>query len=71
MLLAYVYSGDANLDHAVDTIDFNLLASNFGGAAGWSGGNFNYDNVVDTIDFNLLAANFSLMNRARDDNFRL
>src|SRR5262249_8038852 len=31
VLLKYTYAGDANLDGAVDTIDFNIMAANFGG----------------------------------------
>jgi hypothetical protein len=56
----FVLSGDANHDHTVDTVDFNLLAANFGQTARSFGqGDFNYDSVVDTVDFNMLAANFS------------
>ena len=29
ILIRYCYYGDANVDGAVDTIDFNLLAANF------------------------------------------
>jgi hypothetical protein len=61
VLIRYTYSGDANLDRTVDTVDFNLLATNFSqGGKGWMDGDFNYDGIVDTIDFNQLAANFSL-----------
>jgi hypothetical protein len=59
VLLRYVYTGDANLDGTVDTLDFNSLAGNFGGTGKvWSQADFNYDGVVDTLDFNHLAANF-------------
>jgi chondroitinase B-like protein/concanavalin A-like lectin/glucanase superfamily protein len=51
--------GDANLDHAIDTLDFNSLAANFGQSnRGWAQGDFTGDGVVDTTDFNLLASNF-------------
>ena len=61
VLVKYTYYGDANLDGAVDTIDFNNLAANFSGSSkSWSQGDFNYDGSVDTVDFNLLASNFSL-----------
>ena len=30
ILVKYAYNGDANLDGAVDTVDFNALAANFG-----------------------------------------
>lgn len=55
----FVLSGDANHDRTVDTVDFNILASNFSQSGKTFGqGDFNYDGTVDTIDFNLLAANF-------------
>ena len=58
--MRYTLYGDANLDRSVDTVDFNLLASNFGGTGKrWSRGDFNYEQSADTVDFNLLAANFS------------
>ena len=52
---------DANRDKSVDTVDFNILASNFGQVGKtFSQGNFSYDagGNVDTIDFNLLAGSF-------------
>jgi hypothetical protein len=58
----FVLSADSNRDHSVDTIDFNILASNFSKTGRtFSQGNFDYDagGNVDTIDFNLLASNFS------------
>jgi hypothetical protein len=59
ILVRYTFSGDANLDGAVDTLDFNALAANFGSSgAAWMQGDFNYDGAVDTLDFNALAANF-------------
>jgi hypothetical protein len=51
--------GDANHDRAVDTLDFNALAANFGKInRTFSQADFNYDGVVDTLDFNTLAAQF-------------
>ena len=56
----FTLSGDADRNKTVDTIDFNILASNFGQSGkNFSQGDFNYDTTVDTIDFNLLATNFS------------
>ena len=61
VLVRYSLRGDANLDQAVNTIDFNLLATNFGASGKrWTQGDFDYNGSVDTIDFNLLASNFSL-----------
>jgi len=60
VLVTYTLYGDANLDKTVDTVDFNLLASNFGlTGKQWTDGDANYDGTVDTVDFNLLAANFA------------
>jgi hypothetical protein len=60
ILIKYTYYGDATLSGGVDTIDFNLLATNFNKSSKiWSDGDSNYSQTVDTIDFNLLAANFS------------
>jgi hypothetical protein len=59
VLIRHVYSGDANLDGKVDTLDFNSLAGNFGGTGKvWTQADFNYDGTVDTLDFNFLASNF-------------
>jgi hypothetical protein len=61
ILIRHTLYGDANLDHKVDTLDFNALAANFGGSGKhWYQADFNYSagGVVDTLDFNLLAANF-------------
>jgi hypothetical protein len=55
----FVLGADGNHDRAVDTLDFNALAGNFGQSGRTpSTGDFNYDSVVDTLDFNLLAARF-------------
>jgi hypothetical protein len=59
-LLRYTLDGDANLDRAVDSADFNILAANFGQTGRiWSQADFNYDAATDTADFNALASNFS------------
>src|SRR5262249_20508104 len=44
----YTFYGDANCDGAVNGLDFNALASNFGGLAKfWYQGDFNYDGTVN------------------------
>jgi hypothetical protein len=59
VVIRYTLYGDASLDKLVDTVDFNLLAANFGASGSrWTKGDFNYDGVIDTTDFNLLASNF-------------
>jgi hypothetical protein len=62
-LVAYVLSGDANLDGVVNALDFNALASGFGqndGSQVWVTGDFNYDSKTNTLDFNALAGNFNM-----------
>jgi fibronectin-binding autotransporter adhesin len=55
----YTLYGDANLDGAVNSVDFGILAANFGKSAKvWDQGDFNYDGTVNSIDFGLLAGNF-------------
>jgi autotransporter-associated beta strand protein len=59
VVIRYTWSGDATLEGSVDTVDFNILAANFGGSGkNWTDADFNYDSTVDTVDFNLLASNF-------------
>jgi hypothetical protein len=58
--VAYTLLGDANLDYAVNGVDFGILAANFNkGITGWDKGDFNYDNAVNGVDFGVLAANFN------------
>jgi uncharacterized membrane protein len=54
-------AGDANADGAVNLLDFNVLAENFGKTGrAWSQGDFTRDGAVTLADFNALAANFGL-----------
>jgi hypothetical protein len=60
ILVKYGYSGDADLNGTVDSVDFGLLVQSFGQAGKfWYNGDFNYSGSVDSIDFSLLAANFA------------
>jgi autotransporter-associated beta strand protein len=60
MEFAFTLLGDANLDKAVNGVDFGILAANFNkGITGWDKGDFNYDNAVNGVDFGFLAANFN------------
>jgi hypothetical protein len=56
----YTYYGDADLDGAVSSVDFNALVSGYGKTSGanWADGDFDYDGKVTTKDFNYLAGNF-------------
>jgi hypothetical protein len=59
ILLRETYGGDANLDGAVNIVDFNLLATSFGKTSRyWYNGDFTYDGNVTISDFNILATNF-------------
>src|SRR5262249_9015523 len=59
VLVRYTLTGDANLDGRVNALDFNALASNFGGSGSlWVDGDFNYDGKVNALDFNAVATNF-------------
>jgi hypothetical protein len=60
VILKYAIVGDSDLDGKVNTLDFNLLAGNFGGTTDirWMKGDFDYDADVDSVDFNALAANY-------------
>jgi hypothetical protein len=60
VLVRYTRYGDANLDGKVNALDFNALATNFGGSGKvWTQGDYNYDGTVNTQDFTLLAQNFN------------
>ena len=57
----FILAADANRDRKVDTLDFNLLAANFGGSSKtFSQGNFNYDSLgkVDSEDFDLFISQY-------------
>jgi hypothetical protein len=60
VVVRYTLAGDSNLDGRVNAIDFNALASSFGGVTNqvWVQGDFNYDGSVSSADFSALAVNF-------------
>src|SRR5262249_42605237 len=60
VIVAYTLSGDANLDGVVNALDFNALATNFGGGSSWVQADFNYDGSVNSLDFNAIASNFGM-----------
>jgi hypothetical protein len=61
IVMRYTYSGDANLDGKVNAMDFNLLATNFGGNSKvWSDADFNFDGTVNSADFAAIATNYNL-----------
>jgi len=61
ILVRYTYLGDANVDGKVNALDFNAVATSFGGSSKiWSQGDFNSDGLVNTTDFTALSQNFNL-----------
>lgn len=59
VLVRHTLYGDADLNRAVDSDDFNRLAGSFGmPSINWALGNFNFDASVTSDDFNLLSTNF-------------
>jgi hypothetical protein len=61
ILIRHTLDGDADLNQAVNSDDFNRLAANFGQTGkSWAKGDFNYDptSLVSSDDFNALAGNF-------------
>jgi hypothetical protein len=61
VLLRHTLKGDADLNGAVNLLDFNRFAANFGQTnRRWSQGDFDYNGTVDLVDFNRLAANFGI-----------
>jgi hypothetical protein len=55
----FVMAGDANRDHAVNSLDFDAVALNFNAAGmNFGQGDFNYDGKVNALDFNVLASRF-------------
>ena len=55
----FFFQADANFDRTINALDFNAIATNFGGAnKTYSQGDFNYDGTVGTADFAILAAKF-------------
>jgi hypothetical protein len=69
-IVQFTYTGDTNLDGAVDTTDFNTVktsisrinAGTFTGTNDWRYGDLNYDGSIDTTDFNIVKKVISLQN---------
>jgi hypothetical protein len=58
--IKYTLLGDANLDGAVNGIDFGIVAANFNKSVNsWDQGDFDYNGAVNGVDFGNLASNFN------------
>jgi hypothetical protein len=66
VLVKFTYTGDANLDGAVNFDDFNKFLAGYANAptnpARWLTGDFNFDGVVNFDDFNKFLAGFNAYN---------
>jgi hypothetical protein len=58
--------GDADLNGAVNSMDFSAFMAGYAGHGIWATGDFNYDQKVTAVDFNLLAGNFGAAPTAPD-----
>lgn len=58
LLLDTPTAGDADYSGAVDEIDYNIWAENYGLNSGWANGDFNLDGVVNELDYNIWAENY-------------
>ncbi len=67
IIVRYTYVGDSNLDQAVNLLDLNSIATNFGQSGKfWGDGDTNYDGQVNLLDFNALAGNFGMAGPVSD-----
>ncbi|MEM7683084.1 MAG: hypothetical protein AAF288_14110 [Planctomycetota bacterium] len=55
------FLGDANHDGAVDLLDFDILAGNFGQPGVWEDAEFSRNGVVDLLDFDAVAQYFGFV----------
>ena len=62
MLDFFFFRADANFDRAVNGLDFNAIATNFGAPGKhYVEGDYNFDGNVGTSDFNVLSAKFNTL----------
>jgi rhamnogalacturonan endolyase len=56
VILKYTYSGDLNLDGAVDATDYGVIDNwvQFSGADGYANGDINFDGVIDAADYGII-----------------
>jgi hypothetical protein len=58
--IKYTLQGDANIDGAVNGVDFGIVSANFNkSVTAWDQGDFTYDAIVNGVDFGQLSANFN------------
>lgn len=60
-----IHPGDANLDHVIDSADFDALKNGFAQhLTGWANGDFNGDGVINADDFAVFSENYALYGTA-------
>src|SRR5213076_1988782 len=70
ILVKYTYTGDTNVDGAVNTTDFTNFLAGYNNGNGpavatppeWLYGDFNFDGIVNTTDFTLFLAGYGAFN---------
>lgn len=56
VLVAFTYSGDANLDGQVDESDYLNIIANLGHSGGWLEGDMDHDGVVSLLDYGMVTS---------------
>jgi len=58
VMLNYLLPGDANCDHAVNFLDYGVVATNYGVGSTWAEGDVNGDGAVNFLDYGVIATNY-------------
>ena len=61
-LVAYTYTGDANLDGKINVDDYGRIDLNVtvAGVSGWFNGDFNYDGKINVDDYGIIDMNVAM-----------
>ena len=62
VLVKYTYTGDLNLDGAIDAQDYGVIDNwvQFPGTSGYANGDINYDGVIDAVDYGYIDNNIQV-----------
>jgi len=58
VMLNYLLPGDANLDHAINALDYVAVSNNYGVGSTWTEGDVNGDGVVNALDYVTISDNY-------------